>query len=257
MKQKIFKLILLSFLIFLASCNNNSSSEDKKDITSTDINSTELSSNVGSQQSTEKNTEQSVETTTSEPAVSTSSNESHGSTTYQNILDEYTTKIQSATPGLIQEFKNESVNNTSGIDGLAAISNNKVERLAIISNEGISKMSDLHYLLSDDYSTYESWATKLTDVYTTESQKIIGEYLAYFSNQENKPITSSASPQDSELADPVNQETPSETTTVVQSGEGPRQIAERAGITVDQLFSLNGMDPNNYLLYPGQELRVK
>lgn len=257
MKQKILKLILLSFLVFLASCNNNSGSENKKDITSTDMNSTELSSNIGTKQSTEKNTEQSVETTASESPVSTSANASNGSTTYQNILDEYTTKIQSATPGLIQEFKNESVNNTSGIDGLAAISNNKVERLAIISNEGISKMSDLHHLLSDDYSTYESWATKLTDVYTTESQKIIGEYLAYFSNQENKPITNSASPQDSELADPVNQETPSETTTVVQSGEGPRQIAERAGITVDQLFSLNGMDPNNYLLYPGQELRVK
>lgn len=257
MKQKIFKLILLSFLVFLASCNNNSSSEGKKDITSTDINSTELSSNVRTQHSTEKSTDQTVETTTSQPPEPTSTNTSHGSTTYQNILDEYTTKIQSATPGLIQEFKNESVNNTSGIDGLAAISNNKVEKLAIISNEGISKMSDLYYLLSDEYSTYESWATKLTDVYTIESQKIVGEYLAYFSNQENKQITNSANSPDAEPADSINKETPSETTTIVQSGEDPRQIAERAGITVDQLFSLNGIDPNNYLLYPGQELKVK
>lgn len=248
MKQKIFKLILLSFLVFLASCNNNSSSEGKKDITSTDINSTELSSNVRTQHSTEKSTDQTVETTTSQPPEPTSTNTSHGSTTYQNILDEYTTKIQSATPGLIQEFKNESVNNTSGIDGLAAISNNKVEKLAIISNEGLSKMSDLYYLLSDEYSTYESWATKLTDVYTIESQKIVGEYLAYFSNQENKQITNSANSPDSEPADSINKETPSETTTIVQSGEDPRQIAERAGITVDQLFSLNGIDPNNYLL---------
>ena len=46
-------------------------------------------------------------------------------------------------------------------------------------------------------------------------------------------------------------------TTVVQAGEGPRQVAERAGITVDQLFQLNGIDPNNYMLYPGQELRVQ
>ncbi|MFS1193792.1 LysM domain-containing protein [Enterococcus lactis] len=43
----------------------------------------------------------------------------------------------------------------------------------------------------------------------------------------------------------------------MQPGEGPKQIAERAEITVDQLFALNGMDPNNYMLYPGQELRVK
>ncbi|OAQ55531.1 LysM peptidoglycan-binding domain-containing protein [Enterococcus thailandicus] len=47
------------------------------------------------------------------------------------------------------------------------------------------------------------------------------------------------------------------TTIILQAGEGPKQVAERAGITVDQLFALNGMDPNNYLLYPGQELRVK
>ena len=47
------------------------------------------------------------------------------------------------------------------------------------------------------------------------------------------------------------------TTTTVQSGEGPKQVAERAGITTDQLFELNGLDPNNFMLYPGQELRIK
>lgn len=47
------------------------------------------------------------------------------------------------------------------------------------------------------------------------------------------------------------------TTIILQAGEGPKQVAERAGITVNQLFALNGMDPNNYMLYPGQELRIK
>ena len=47
------------------------------------------------------------------------------------------------------------------------------------------------------------------------------------------------------------------TTVTVQAGDGPKQVAERAGITIDQLFELNGMDPNNYMLYPGQQLRVK
>ena len=47
------------------------------------------------------------------------------------------------------------------------------------------------------------------------------------------------------------------TTTTVQAGEGPKQVAERAGITIDQLFELNGLDPNNFMLYPGQELRIK
>ena len=50
---------------------------------------------------------------------------------------------------------------------------------------------------------------------------------------------------------------PAGSTTTVQSGEGPKQVAERAGITIDQLFELNGIDPNNYFLYPGQELRIK
>ena len=46
-------------------------------------------------------------------------------------------------------------------------------------------------------------------------------------------------------------------TTTVQVGEGPKEVAQRTGITVDQLFNLNGLDPNNFMLYPGQELRIK
>ncbi|KST49651.1 LysM peptidoglycan-binding domain-containing protein [Enterococcus durans] len=52
-------------------------------------------------------------------------------------------------------------------------------------------------------------------------------------------------------------ETSAGSTTTVQSGESPKQVAERVGITVDQLFALNGIDPNNYFLYPGQELIIK
>lgn len=49
----------------------------------------------------------------------------------------------------------------------------------------------------------------------------------------------------------------SDSTITVQSGEGPKQLAERAGITIDRLFELNGIDSNNYFLYSGQELRIK
>ncbi|PWQ91143.1 LysM domain-containing protein [Enterococcus faecium] len=31
----------------------------------------------------------------------------------------------------------------------------------------------------------------------------------------------------------------------------------RAGISLDQLFQLNGMDPNNFLVHPGDRFRVK
>ncbi|WP_411161446.1 LysM peptidoglycan-binding domain-containing protein [Enterococcus dispar] len=43
----------------------------------------------------------------------------------------------------------------------------------------------------------------------------------------------------------------------VQNGEGPNQVAARAGISVDQLYQLNGIDPNNFLFNPGMQLRIK
>lgn len=221
--------------------------------------SSENSSVTTAESSTQSSikTSSNTETSMSSSAVVTVTENS--STNYQTILDEYTAKIQSTTPSLIQEFKNEATSNTGGIDGLAAISNNKVEKLAIISNEGIGKMADLHYSLSDEYPTYESWATKLTDIYTTESQKIVGEYLAYSSSQGNASAyaPNSTTPQDSASPEATSQESSVQTTTTVQAGEGPKQVAERVGITVDQLFALNGMDPNNYMMYPGQELRIK
>ncbi|MEX1551836.1 LysM peptidoglycan-binding domain-containing protein [Enterococcus sp. C50] len=231
---------------------------------------TKTSSEKNSVTTAESSTQSSIKTNSNTETSTSTSNivavAENSSTNYQAILDEYTAKIQSATPSLIQEFKNEATNNTGGIDGLAAISNNKVEKLAIISNEGIGTMADLHYSLSDEYSTYESWATKLTDIYTTESQKIVGEYLAYSSSQGNASAyaPNSTTPQDYAQANVTEQSSSTPevqsvgpTTIILQAGEGPKQVAERAGITVDQLFALNGMDPNNYLLYPGQELRIK
>ncbi|MFZ4908210.1 LysM peptidoglycan-binding domain-containing protein [Enterococcus thailandicus] len=224
---------------------------------------TKTSSEKSSGTTAESSTQSSIKTSSNtETSMSTSAAVTvaeNSSTNYQKILDEYTAKIQNATPNLIQEFKNEAASNTGGIDGLAAISNNKVEKLAMISNEGIGKMADLHYSLSDEYSTYETWATKLTDIYTVESQKIVEEYLAYSSSQSNTSayVQSSKTPQDSSSSEATSQEPSVSTTTIVQVGEGPKQIAERAGITVDQLFQLNGMDPNNYMMYPGQELRIK
>lgn len=63
---------------------------------------------------------------------------------------------------------------------------------------------------------------------------------------ENEPTRQTQSPEPAE-----------EQYITVQNGEGPPQVAARAGISVDQLYQLNGIDPNNFLLYPGQQLRVK
>jgi len=46
-------------------------------------------------------------------------------------------------------------------------------------------------------------------------------------------------------------------TITVLSGEGPNQIAARAGISVDKLLELNGMTLQNYFFSPGQEVKIK
>jgi cytoskeletal protein RodZ len=46
-------------------------------------------------------------------------------------------------------------------------------------------------------------------------------------------------------------------TIAVQAGEGPKQVAARAGISIEELLQLNGMTMDNYMLYPGQELKIK
>lgn len=44
---------------------------------------------------------------------------------------------------------------------------------------------------------------------------------------------------------------------VAQEGEGPRQIAGRYGMSVDEFLEMNGMDQDNFYFNPGQEVRVK
>ncbi|WP_311943357.1 LysM peptidoglycan-binding domain-containing protein [Enterococcus dongliensis] len=43
----------------------------------------------------------------------------------------------------------------------------------------------------------------------------------------------------------------------VQAGESPQQVAERYGITVDELFDSNGMNADSYYFEPGQQITVK
>lgn len=97
--------------------------------------------------------------------------------TYQSILDEYTQKIIDATPGLVEEYNNESADCGGDVNALAELSNAKIEKLAEISNDGITKMAELMNKNGDEYETYEKWANKLTDVYTEQSQQITDAYM--------------------------------------------------------------------------------
>jgi len=100
-------------------------------------------------------------------------------TTYEDIYNEYTQKLQDATPGLIDEYNQEAAANTDGMTGLATICNKKISELAKINTEGTKKMAQLMYTSGNgSYQDYEDWAMKLSDVYTTEAQKITDAYTS-------------------------------------------------------------------------------
>ena len=94
---------------------------------------------------------------------------------------------------------------------------------------------------------------------STESEVYSSERVAAYSEESTQavevPVSSEEQTQTSDsYTAPVQ---PVEEYTTVQSGEGLDQIAARVGISVEKLYELNGIDPNNFMLYPGDTLRVK
>lgn len=197
---------------------------------------------------------------------------------YQSILEDYTKKLQEASPRLVNEYNKEYPSMNGDVNALAELSNKKIEKLAEISNDGTTEMAKLQLAGKSDYSVYEEWAGKLIDVYTQEAQKIMDAYLASAQTndyvpeiqmpdvQGQTPESSVAQPTTENQAQQVQQTEPSSEQTysdanaqygTVQPGEGPQQIAGRYGLSVDQLFELNGMDRSNFYFDPGQQIRIK
>lgn len=98
---------------------------------------------------------------------------------------------------------------------------------------------------SVESNNYSSEIEKSYSSETAYSEESIQPVEVPQSTQEEKAPESSAAPQ------------PVEEYTTVQAGEGPPEIAARVGISVETLYQLNGIDPNNYMLYPGDTLRIK
>lgn len=115
-----------------------------------------------------------IESEVEEPVVE----EETGYTSYQEVLDAYTVKLQEATPGLIEEYNAEATENTGGLEGLATICNEKVSALAEISMEGIQEMANIYLHVGDGTDDeYQEWSGKLQDVYLTEAAKIQEAYM--------------------------------------------------------------------------------
>lgn len=112
------------------------------------------------------------------PSIEEDATSSNSKKTHQSILDDYTQKIEEATPRLIEEYYEEAALNTNGLEGLATLSNDKVLELADICTNGVEEMAEvMWYTGSGSYSEYEEWAAKLYDVYMDEAGKITEAYM--------------------------------------------------------------------------------
>lgn len=100
---------------------------------------------------------------------------------YESILADYSARMAAAAPGLVAEY-NAEYSAYPTIDGRAELSHAKIEKLAAIESEGTEKMAEHHFAAGDSYSTYQSWALKLYNVYEQYAQQITDAYMASCSN---------------------------------------------------------------------------
>lgn len=112
-------------------------------------------------------------------------------------------------------------------------------------------------------STIES-TTKETESSSTESSTSMSSETQESTQSSEQPVTPPAQPETPTV--PETPETPETPTTPenaegdyieVLAGEGPNNVAARAGISVDELYRLNGMTADNFFLTPGQQLRIR
>lgn len=166
--KRVWFWIVVIVLIFAIKGMSGGKSSDKN----TASKSTETSQSSTTKNETSKSSSSSKVVEKSKPKLTEEQKD-------QKILDEYTSKITAATPGLVNEYNSEAASNTSGIEGLATISNAKTTKLAEISNDGISKMAEVMMTTgSGSQDTYKAYASKLTDVYSAEAKKITDAYMA-------------------------------------------------------------------------------
>lgn len=169
-------IVMITFSSFSESNYDSYFEKIISSVKSTDVIEEEFNENiVQNEDETEPIEDETLDDNLSENDSSNDSSTDDAS--YQSILDEYSEKIKEATPGLVDEYKNEAAEHSGDINKLAEISNDKVNKLAEISNEGIEEMANIMYSNGDDYDTYEEWSKKLMDVYTEYAEKIMDAYI--------------------------------------------------------------------------------
>ncbi|MGN8981787.1 LysM peptidoglycan-binding domain-containing protein [Enterococcus villorum] len=198
----------------------------------------------------------------------------------QSILTTYTQKIKEQTPRLIEEYQAEIQNNQNGVTGLSAIANQKARELQAISDEGINQLQKKYQTAeTKDGIDLSTWVNQLSANYTEHVAQISDIYLrtsASLQAENSSSQETSETDTETEQTTESSTTTPSSThqemqdqstsassseqyaqgTTVVQQGEGPTQIAQRTGVPVETILSLNGMTMDDYFFKPGNVLKL-
>lgn len=109
-------------------------------------------------------------------------------------------------------------------------------------------------------STFESSTISSTSTDTQETSSSVEESTVSSEPETPEP---SESPVDEEPVDeqpvdeqPVEPQPDEPVYETVQAGEGPMQVAARAGISLDEILRLNGLDGTE-IIHPGDQLRVR
>lgn len=197
----------------------------------------------------------------------------------QAVVADYSKKIEDKTPVLIEEYQAEIQNNQDGVNGLSVIANRKARELQALSDEGISKLRgmyqdasnkediDLDTMINQLSASYTAQVARISDIYLRTSAELQAATPSSEASMEATPSTEATSETTETSESQANQYTAQSTedtsnqanqaaTTVVREGEGPNQIAQRTGVPVDTILSLNGMTMDDFFFNPGQELRL-
>ena len=107
-------------------------------------------------------------------------------------------------------------------------------------------------------SSSEGEATQVEE--TPETSIAIQQEPEPSSSVETVQLPESTEPSSTQVAEAPASSEPANAEgeyTLVRDGEGPPQVAARVGVPVETIYQLNGLDPNNYMLYPGMQLRIR
>lgn len=93
----------------------------------------------------------------------------------------------------------------------------------------------------------------VTEEYVEENNEPVNEQTAEVPHDHDVHTEEEAA----EMQRKYEEENPVEEYAELQAGETLQQIAERSGISVDELLKLNGVSADNYSFFAGDMLRIK